>query len=120
MSSAEPYERAAAFTGVGISAVGRRLGRGTLDLTLEACLNAIEDAGLSRNDIDGLTVYPSAGYPPEYSPLLAEVQDALRLKLAWYRGSSEGPSPLQAVFNAIQAVAVGAMRHVLEIGRAHV
>ena len=48
----EIAERKAAITGVGQSDIGRRLGRDPLELTLDACLAAIEDAGLTRADID--------------------------------------------------------------------
>ena len=54
----EILERRAALTGIGQSEVGRRLGRDPLELTLDACLAAIEDAGLRREDIDGLATYP--------------------------------------------------------------
>jgi acetyl-CoA acetyltransferase len=54
----EVLERRAAVTGIGQSEVGRRLGRDPLALTLDACLAAIADAGLSRADIDGVATYP--------------------------------------------------------------
>ena len=47
-------ERTSALTGIGQSEVGRRLNRDPLALTADACLAAIEDAGLTRDDIDGL------------------------------------------------------------------
>ena len=107
-------ERGAIVSGVGLSQVGRSTGRHSLDLTLEACLRAIEDAGLDRHDVDGLAGYPGAGYPVSYGgPLVPEVQDALRLELAWYRLELGGPGQLQAVLNAVAAVATGLARHVL-------
>ena len=54
----EILERRAAITGIGQSDIGRRLNRDPLELTLDACLAAIEDAGLTRKDIDGLATYP--------------------------------------------------------------
>jgi acetyl-CoA acetyltransferase len=108
------FEEKAIISGLGLSEVGRRLGREPLDLTLEACLRAIEDAGLTTADIDGLASYPGAAYPIQYGgPLLPEVQDGLRLELNWYRSSSEGPGQPQAVHNAIMAVAAGVCDHVL-------
>ena len=47
-------ERRAAITGVGQSDIGRRLFRDPLELTLDGCLAAIEHAGLTTADIDGL------------------------------------------------------------------
>ena len=57
----EPLERRAIISGIGQSAVGRRLGRSDLDLTVEAALEAIADAGLTRDDIDGISTYPGMG-----------------------------------------------------------
>ena len=45
---------ARASRGVGQSEIGRRLYRDPLELTLDACLAAIDDAGLTTADIDGL------------------------------------------------------------------
>ena len=55
------FERRSIISGIGQSAVGRRLGRTGLDLTIEAALAAIADAGLTVADIDGLATYPGAG-----------------------------------------------------------
>jgi 3-oxoacyl-[acyl-carrier-protein] synthase III len=53
-------ERDAVISGIGRSVVGRKLGRTGLSLTVESALQAIDDAGLSRDDIDGLATYPGA------------------------------------------------------------
>lgn len=108
-------ERAAVISGAGQSAVGRRLYRGALDLTVEACLAAIEDAGLTPADIDGLATYPGAmDTPPGFSGVgVAEVQDALRLELDWYNGGLENPAQLGSVVTACAAIAAGYARHVL-------
>ncbi|MGB7051180.1 MAG: thiolase family protein [Acidimicrobiales bacterium] len=113
--SPAPAERQAAITGIGQSAVGRHLGRGELDLTLDACLAAITDAGLTREDIDGLATYPGAGIGMGGfgGPGTPDVQDALRLRLNWHDGGSEGPAQMRAVIAACFAVAAGAARHVL-------
>lgn len=115
MSPARPAERQAAITGIGQSQVGRRLGRTDLDLTLDACLDAIADAGLTRDDIDGLATYPGGGLGGGgfAGPGTPEVQDALRLKLNWHDGGSEGPGQMRAVIAACFAIAAGAARHVL-------
>ena len=52
MSRGGPFGGRAVITGAGKSQVGRRLGRTGLELTVEACLRAIEDAGLTVDDID--------------------------------------------------------------------
>jgi acetyl-CoA acetyltransferase len=110
----EILERRARITGVGQSDVGRRLMRDPLELTLDACLAAIEDAGLRREDIDGIATYPGAGGPPGFSGAgVSEVQDALRLNLSWYEGGIESPGQLGSVINACMAVATGLATHVL-------
>jgi acetyl-CoA acetyltransferase len=113
--SEEPLERRAVISGIGQSDVGRRLGRSDLDLTVEAALAAIEDAGLRREDIDGLSTYPAMGMgPPGFGgPSGPEVQDALRLSLNWHDGGGEGPGQMRAVMAAALAVAAGLARHVL-------
>lgn len=45
-----------AIAGVGNSSYGRRLMRSPIDLACDAIVNALDDAGLSREDLDGLIV----------------------------------------------------------------
>jgi len=110
------FEHDSVISGIGQSAVGRRLGRSDLDLTTQACLAAIADAGLERSDIDGLSTYPggysatTAGYG---GPAPYEVQDALRLELNWHQGAAELPGQLGALIAACTAVSAGLARHVL-------
>jgi acetyl-CoA acetyltransferase len=108
-------ERRAVISGIGQSAVGRRLGRDELDLTIDAALEAITDARLTVEDIDGLATYPGStgGFPGFSGPGSPAVQDALRLSVNWHSGGMEGPAQLQAVVNAVMAVSMGLARHVL-------
>lgn len=109
-------EQRAVISGIGQSEIGRRLGRDELDLTIEASLAAIADAGLTIADIDGLAAYPggvmgdSGGFAGPGTPA---VQDAMRLSLNWHSGGPEGPAQIQAVINAVMAVSAGLARHVL-------
>jgi acetyl-CoA acetyltransferase len=111
----ELLERRAVISGIGQSQIGRRLGRSGLDLTIEACLASVRDAGLSLDDVDGLSTYPGGGTGPAgfAGPTSPEVHDALRLRLNWHDGGIEGPGQLRAVFAATLAVAAGLARHVL-------
>jgi acetyl-CoA acetyltransferase len=111
----EILERRAVITGIGQSEIGRRLGRDPLGLTLDACLAAIADAGLSPADIDGLATYPGAmgGLPGFSGAGISEVHDALRLELDWYSGGAERPGQLGCVIDACAAVACGYAKHVL-------
>src|ERR1041385_1979682 len=103
----ERLEKKTAITGAGSSAIGRRVlstrGQVPLALTLDACLAAIADAGLSPKDIDGATAYPGSGAmgPPGYvGPGVADVQDALRLSLSWCSSGIESTGALGPLFNA--------------------
>ncbi|MGP8059946.1 MAG: thiolase family protein [Acidimicrobiales bacterium] len=111
----EPLERRSIISGIGQSDIGRRLGRSDLDLTVQAALAAIADAGLTRDDIDGLATYPGmgAGTPGFAGPSTPEVQDALRLRLNWHDGGGEGPAQIRAVIAACIAVGAGLAKHVL-------
>jgi acetyl-CoA acetyltransferase len=112
----EVLERKTCLTGIGQSDVGRRLGRDPLELTLDACVAAIEDAGLTREDIDGVSTYPGPGMMggAGFSGAgVVDVHDALRLNLNWFTGGPELPGQLGSVVNACLAVATGLCKHVL-------
>ncbi|MET7400376.1 thiolase family protein [Dactylosporangium sp. NPDC005572] len=111
----DKFERRSVLSGLGQSQVGRRLGRSALDLTVEACLAAMDDAGLNRDDIDGMCAWPGDIYISDgfSGPGVPQTQDALRLGLNWYQAGPEGPAQLGAVVNAMLAVAAGLCRHVL-------
>jgi acetyl-CoA acetyltransferase len=108
-------EHRAVISGIGQSQIGRRIYRDPLELTIEASLRAIEDAGLTRDDIDGISTYPGAmSVPPGFSGVgVTELQDALRLNLNWFAGGVELPGQLGSVVNAVAAVAAGLADHVL-------
>src|SRR3989449_8457980 len=114
--SDQHLERRAILSGVGQSQIGRRLFRTDLDLTCEAALAAIADAGLTTKDIDGLACYPGpmgTGAPGFAGPGTPEVQDALGLQLGWHGSGGEGPAQVAPVMLAALAVAAGLCRHVL-------
>ncbi|HXY92166.1 MAG TPA: thiolase family protein [Acidimicrobiia bacterium] len=113
MSSAVA-ERRAVISGVGQSAIGRQLDRSGFQLTLDAVLAAIADAGLTVDDVDGLAMFPGGGKAnvPGYSGAnLYEVQDALRIATTWKQGQVEGMS--LPFYGPAQAVATGEARHVV-------
>lgn len=108
-------EKKVCITGAGQSAVGRPSDRSALQLTLDACLAAIADAGLSPADIDGLTTYPGpSGDAGGFSPVGAtETMLGLGLQPTWVGASTEGHAHMGAIISAIQAIACGLCRHVL-------
>lgn len=111
----EPLERRAIISGIGQSAIGRRLFRDDLDLTCEAALTAIADAGLRPDDIDGIAAYPGPiqGGPGFAGPSIYEVQDALGIDLQWHASGLEGPAQIAPIIHAALAVAAGLCRHAL-------
>ncbi len=108
-------EQHCAITGLGQSDIGRRLGRDPLALTIDACLAAIDDAGLTPADIDGLSTYPGPmAVPAGFSGAGAyEVIDALRLDLDWYDSGLETSGQLGSIIKACLAVAAGMATHVV-------
>jgi acetyl-CoA acetyltransferase len=109
-------EKNCAITGIGLSQIGRNLGRTGLSLGLEAAVAAMADSGLDARDIDGVSTYPGQDFhgPPGYSPLSAwDMKNALDLSLNWYCGSAETPGQYGAIINACAAIELGLCRHVL-------
>ena len=108
-------EGRAVLSGVGQSAIGRRLFRTDLDLTCEAALAAIADAGLRPEDIDGIAAYPGpiAGPPGFAGPGVYEVQECLGIDLHWHLSGAEGPAQISPIIHAMLAVAGGLCRHAL-------
>jgi len=108
------FEHRAVLSGVGRSAIGRRLMRDPLSLTVDACLAAVADAGLTLDDIDGLSTYPGglSGMGMSEGGVTA-VEEALRIHPTWHNGGGELPGPGGSVIAAMLAVASGLCRHVL-------
>ena len=109
-------ERYCRITGIGQSEVGRPSPKSALELTIDACSQAIADAGLTPEDIDGVINYPvktleGGGISPVS---VGEAQFALGIDAVWAgAGTHEGPGHMAAIFGAIMAVATGVCRHVL-------
>ena len=108
-------ERAAVISGVGQSAVGRNLNRSPLSLTVDAAIEAIEDAGLKPADIDGVATWPGAGAAtPGFSSVgVWNIKEALGLELRWFNGGPEAAGQLGGIFSACAAIAAGLATHVL-------
>ena len=114
MVSPEKFEDKAAITGIGSSAVGRRLMVSPLALTVQACERAVADAGLTMADIDGLSTYPGGGQVAGFGEGgLSLLEAALGLRPTWYNGGSETFGPGGSLIAAMLAVAGGLARHVL-------
>jgi len=111
----DKFEHKVVISGIGMSSIGRRLGRNPLGLMVDACLAAIADAGLNVRDIDGLSSYP--GPPPVLAGTTGggvnNIEDVLRIRPIWFASGMEGPGQTGATVNAMLAVASGICRHVL-------
>jgi len=107
--------REAYITGVGQSQVGVRLTRHPLLLTVDAAREALAEAGLTVQQIDGVATYPGrVGSFLGYSPVGAdELIDAMGIPAKWYIGAPEITSQLGAVVAAADAVRAGHARHVI-------
>ncbi|HEX3284143.1 MAG TPA: thiolase family protein [Mycobacterium sp.] len=99
------FEKDAIISGLGISRIGRRTGIPGLELTLEAVRAAIEDAGLTPGDIDGIGTLGDT--PP------AEVMEALRIEATDQTTGFDTAGVLIPVMSAFKAVAEKRARHVL-------
>jgi len=106
---------AAVVTGLGTSEVGRRLRRDPLELTAQACLAALSDAGLSSGDIDGVSTYPGPFHltPGFTGAGVVDACDLLGITPRWHSGGSEVPGQLGSISNAVLAVSAGVADHVL-------
>jgi acetyl-CoA acetyltransferase/uncharacterized OB-fold protein len=111
--SRDRFEHRAVLSGIGRSALGRRLLVDPLSLTVDACLQAIADAGLEPSDIDGLSTYPGPVGMGMSEGGATAVEEALRLHPTWINGGGELPGPGGSVIAAMLAVASGLCRHVL-------
>jgi acetyl-CoA acetyltransferase len=110
-----PVEQRCAISGVGQSAIGRRLGIDPLELTLDACLAAVDDAGLAVSDIDGVSTYPGMMSAPRgfTGASAIDVIDALRINANWHDSGAETSGQLGSVMKACLAVGAGLADHVL-------
>jgi acetyl-CoA acetyltransferase/uncharacterized OB-fold protein len=107
------FEHRSVISGIGRSALGRRLMVDPLSLTIDACLEAVADAGLELRDIDGLSTYPGAAGMGMSEGGVTAVEEALRLHPTWANGGGDLPGPGGSVIAAMLAVASGLCRHVL-------
>ena len=84
-----------------------------LSLAIDASLEAIADAGLTLDDIDGLSTYPGATGGGMSEGGVTAIEEALRIHPTWFNGGGDLPGPGGSVIAAAMAVASGLCRHVL-------
>ncbi|WP_419928841.1 thiolase family protein [Candidatus Poriferisocius sp.] len=95
----------AIVSGIGITGIGRRTDVVGRDLTRTAALAAIEDAGLTPADVDGVATH---GETP-----VSEVIEDLSLEVGYIGGGYNPAALLAPVISSAEAIAAGRARHVL-------
>ncbi|GJO10154.1 hypothetical protein NJB1808e29_45170 [Mycobacterium marinum] len=114
MLTTQKFEDKVALTGIGMSTIGRRLMVAPLSLTVDACEAAVADAGLTFDDIDGLSTYPGGGNLGGFGEGgVTALEAALGIRPVWHNGGIETFGPGGSVIAAMLAVAGGLARHVL-------
>jgi acetyl-CoA acetyltransferase/uncharacterized OB-fold protein len=114
MLTRDKFEDKVALTGIGMSDIGRRLLVPPLALTVQACAAAVADAGLTLDDIDGLSTYPGGGNLGGFGEGgITALEGALGIRPVWHNGGIETFGPGGSVIAAMLAVAGGLARHVL-------
>ena len=84
-----------------------------LELAVDACLKAVADAGLTLEDIDGLSTYPGGVGPGMSEGGPTAIEEALRIHPTWLNGGMDLPGPGGSIVAAAMAIAAGLCRHVL-------
>lgn len=115
MTGARFLEKNVAIVGIGQSEVGRPSSRSAMQLTVDAALEAIADAGLQPKDIDGVCSWPGDNSNgSSFSPVgpLA-VLSMFGLDCNWFSGGYEAAGPLAGVMNGAMAIASGMANNVL-------
>jgi acetyl-CoA acetyltransferase/uncharacterized OB-fold protein len=114
MSRVEKFEDRVAVSGIGRSRIGRKLMAPPLSLTVEAIRQAVDDAGLTMDDIDGLSTYPGTPAEGGYSEGgVSGVESVLGIRPTWHNGGQEVPGATGSLIAAMLAVASGLCRHVV-------
>ena len=93
------------IAGIGHTKFGRLPGRGTVSMNVEACRNALADAGIEKSAVDALFVkVPTSSYSSMYGQTLAE---AMRLQPkvggVWDQGGATNISMISFACMAIDA-----------------
>ena len=96
-----------------MSKIGRRQMVPPLSLTIDACQQAVADAGLTFDDIDGLSTYPGLDIAGMGEGGVTALEGALGLRPAWINGGMDTFGPGGSLIAAVMAVATGMARHVL-------
>src|SRR5579862_1986060 len=114
-------EKQVCITGAGQSEVGRPSSRSAMQLLMDACYQAVEDAGISMSEVEGIGTYPGkfsqgGGIGPVST---TDAAFALGINPKYVISSADGHSHMGPIFAAIWAIANGIARHVLVFRAVH-
>ncbi len=103
------------ITGIGRSNIGRRLGKPAILLAVQAALAAVESAGITVEEVDGIAVNTAGvDHPRGFSGVgVSDLQAAMGLSLRWYAGGPELPGQLGSVIEAASAAKAGLADNIL-------
>jgi uncharacterized OB-fold protein len=113
------FEEHSAITGVGASRLGRRLMVPPLSLTIDACEAAVADAGLTLDDIDGLSTYPGLDIAGMGEGGVTALEGALGIRPTWINGGMDTFGPGGSIIAAMMAIATGMARQLADAVRSH-
>lgn len=117
MSTRNPLNDKVAIVGIGYTEYGRHLQRTPLSLGLEAARKAVLDAGLTKNDIDGICGSGGGGGFAEGSANMLALVESLGVPgLSWCMNASLGAG----LVHATHAVFSGACEVALVVSSANV
>lgn len=93
------------IAGIGHTRFGKLPGRSTISMNAEACRNALADAGIEKDRVDGLFVkYPTSSYSSMYGQTLAEALGLQpRIGGVWDQGGAANISMISFAALAIEA-----------------
>jgi acetyl-CoA acetyltransferase len=103
-------ENRVAIVGVGYSKVGRRLGLTNKEMTVQSAKAAMEDAGMTPKDIDGVSIMPGvAGPEPPGADQIEAMMAGWMLgmnPLNWF-STAGGPAFVYTALQSIAAIRAG-------------
>ena len=108
-------EKNTAISGIGQSDIHRKPSVLPFELAVRACEQAIADAGLTPEQIDGAACWPPV--PPGTvtgvgAAGIADIANSLGLKLNWW-SAADPAAQLSPIMEAVAAIAAGYATHVL-------
>ena len=94
--------------GVGYSQIARSTGRSEGSLAVEASKAALDDAGLTVADLDGIAMWPDRVSSVFEGPSITYMYRALGLQnVRYYQAMGTGPAQFASVNGAIHAIVAG-------------